>query len=83
MNNADMPIIPVVNSNGLPSTAEALMPSMETPITGLTKREHYAGLAMQGGWYDMTDAGKAKHYEYAARACVAMADALLAALEEQ
>lgn len=49
----------------------------------LTKREYFAGLAMQGGWYDMTDAGMLKHYEYTAKACVAMADALLAALEEQ
>ena len=41
MNNSDMPAMPVTDSNG---------PFMQPagPSVGLTKREHFAAMAMQG-----------------------------------
>mgnify|MGYP003664839903 FL=1 len=50
---------------------------------GLSKREYFAGLAMQGCWWELTDAARPQHFAMAAESCVAMADALLAELEKQ
>lgn len=79
MKNADMPINSVVNSNGVPSTAEAVLPSMGTLLVGLTKREYFAGLAMQG----FCATGHYANGNDIASDAVKAADALLAALEEQ
>jgi hypothetical protein len=68
MNNADMP------ANVVPE--EHWDRSLSAPATGLTKREHFAGLAMQGllaaGLWGET------RIEYA----TAYADALLAELDK-
>ena len=45
MKNADKPINPVFNSNGFITHESHIKDSL---LIGLTKREHYAGLAMQG-----------------------------------
>ena len=44
MNNADMPARPIFNSEGFPTSDGYLD---ERLAQGLTKREHFAGLAMQ------------------------------------
>lgn len=51
-------------------------------ISTLTVREHFAVMAMQGCWYELTDCAQPRHIEYAAKASVEMADALLKALED-
>ncbi|MFT5518613.1 MAG: hypothetical protein ACI9RI_000879 [Oceanospirillaceae bacterium] len=61
MNNSDMPAMPVIRPEG--------------PSIGLTKREHFAGVAMQGL---LAHYGTAVHETYA----VLCADALLKNLEK-
>ena len=72
MNNADMPAMPhdIVFGKGYPLNYEP---------TGLTKREHFAGLAMQGV---MANEEEYPKWSDLARASVAAADALLKALEQ-
>lgn len=76
MNNADMPATPIFDSDGCPRLAGSLNQRNERETTGLTKREHLAGLAMQGliehAWDSETQAKKA----------VEMADALLRELDK-
>lgn len=48
---------------------------------GLTKREEFAKAAMQGAWWNLTDAARPQHFEGAAKLCAEMADVLLAELE--
>ena len=76
MNNSDMPAMPV----GLVVTESGDMYGCEASELGLTKREHFAGLAMQGfiasGYYKMNMA-----VGISARA-VRAADALLAELDK-
>ena len=66
MNNSDMPAMPVSGDM-----------RYDTTYSGLTKREHFAGLAMQGllAHYGNADA------ESCAPCAVALADALLKELE--
>ena len=66
-NNSDMPAMPVMD--------EAQEHGQHY---GLTKREHFAGLAMQGILSDSARAGNVSDY---ARDAVLYADALLAELE--
>jgi hypothetical protein len=75
MNNADMPAMP----------AEIMVQKTDTmwfgdKFPGLTKREHFAAMAMQGfisaGWAGMPPVDILAGY------AVEQADALLAALEE-
>ena len=75
MNNADMPAMsqPVtLNEYGETTVAS----DMSTDYMGLTKREHFAGLAMQGLLSHYGDSYT--HY----LAAVEYADALLKALEQ-
>ena len=70
MNNSDMPAMPLPNSDiGLGG-----------PDLGLTKREHFAGLAMQG--LVTADKGFRGTPEEKAALAVMIADALLAELEK-
>lgn len=74
VNNADLPAMPQNNS-------ETLCQQTGTPHymhSGLTKREYFAGLAMQGIVMHTTMSPDLKH---AAERSVFMADALLAELE--
>jgi hypothetical protein len=50
MNNADMPANPIVNSDGFPTLGSFFESTADggPEAIGLTKREHFAGLAMQG-----------------------------------
>tara|TARA_R110000737_G_scaffold41837_3_gene62530 strand:+ start:189 stop:425 length:237 start_codon:yes stop_codon:yes gene_type:complete len=75
MNNADMPANVV--------TEDHWDRSLAAPATGLTKREHFAGLAMQGllaGGYCM-DEPQNRLSDVPSEA-VALADALLAELSK-
>ena len=45
MENADKPINPIHNSDGFPSYETVI--NQDGVLTGLTKREYFAGLAMQ------------------------------------
>jgi len=76
MNNADMPAMPVTDAKG-PYKQESGLVSI-----GLTKREHFAGLAMQGilttvGTMWSEDADECALY------AVEYANALLKALKEK
>jgi hypothetical protein len=73
MNNSDMPAAPVITSTTM-DTEQSTLTSVGT--TGLTKREHFAGLAMQGllAHYGDSDA-------YSIVSAVRYADALLKELE--
>jgi hypothetical protein len=78
MNNADMPAMPqpiAANENEFLDTKE-----YSEGNSGLTKREHFAGLAMQGL---ITLKGRdCSDTEITAMQCVRMADALLAQLDK-
>ena len=78
MNNADMPAMaqPVTSDENGEITIAA---DYDTDYMGLTKREHFAGLAMQGLMSD--EAGYLKWSDLA-KDSVAVADALLKALEK-
>ena len=76
MNNANMPAAPVIVSTTV-DTEQSTLTSVGT--TGLTKREHFAGLAMQGV---MANEEEYPKWSDLARASVAAADALLKALEQ-
>jgi hypothetical protein len=76
MNNANMPAAPVIVSTTL-WPEQSTLTSVGT--TGLTKREHFAGLAMQGV---MANEEEYPKWSDLARASVAAADALLKALEQ-
>lgn len=75
MKNANTPAMPVTDSEGIGDS-------------GLTKREHFAGLAMQGylsmmAWSDGVDGGSVSpSYDEVAKESVAFADHLLFELEK-
>ena len=71
-----MPAAPVIVSTTL-WPEQSTLTSVGT--TGLTKREHFAGLAMQGV---MANEEEYPKWSDLARASVAAADALLKALEQ-
>ena len=86
MDNKDMPAMPLVNECGHPYHASSISWD-NTPLTsGLTKREHFAGLAMQSvlnnfnpyeqGDFDSSD------YRLTVQHAVGLADALLAELDK-
>ncbi len=81
MNNADMPAMPMVNSDGFP-TAGGFFESKaegEYESIGLTKREHFAGLAMQG----ICASGPVISNKLIVIESLRLADALLAELDKE
>jgi hypothetical protein len=84
MNNKDMPAMPtglvdedVFNSEG------KFCGTVEANYVGLTKREHFAGLAMQGLCHAIDSQGTWAHDpETVAESAVTYADALLAELDK-
>ena len=79
MRNADMPINPVRGATNVPFSNHDYGAVMNCMI-GLTKREQFAAMAMQGNLavffdHDVTD------YREIAHDCVNIADALLKELE--
>lgn len=72
MNNADMPAMPLLDNTG--SVDGQFM-------IGLTKREHFAGMIMQGILSGVLSNGVDVEWAQAATDSVRAADALLAELE--
>ena len=82
MKNSDKPINPIVQEENIGQGGKILM----CTEYGLTKREHYAGLAMQGllalpdkGTFDSFD----KAIEWICEVSVKFADELLKQLENE
>ena len=73
MNNSDLPANPTSPNGSDPEWAAAV-------TGGLTKREHFAGLAMQG--LITLKGADCMDKDITARQCVRMADALLAELDK-
>ena len=74
MKNADLPAMPISLTDS--QLDFFLKSNKEINISGLTKREHFAAMAMQGAIAAHFDADDVPTY------AVSMADALLAALEQ-
>ena len=72
MKNSDMPAMPVMDES-----------EIHGQHYGLTKREHFAALAMQGVWPDLMDGCQPRHLKYSVKQCVMFADALLAELDKE
>ena len=84
MNNSDMPIAPLVNDNGHPLHASHIAWDNKPLALGLTKREHFAGLAMQGILANSQyEAPRANKLAGMAIDALAAADALLAELDKE
>lgn len=84
MKNGDKPINPSTSIK-INDTEffEYNLPNKERQYSGLTKREHYAGLALQGFCSNqefMSNLGKT---ELIARSCIEIAEELLKQLEEK
>lgn len=85
MENKDKPIVPLYGAdkslfNSIGIDADYLS-SHGNPLIGLTKREHFAGLAMQGMLASSAGSGMWPNAEHYAKASVKVADELLKALE--
>ena len=78
MNNSDMPIAPLVNDNGHPLHASHIAWDNKPLTLGLTKREHFASLAMQA----LITNGQGQ-FTVIAEAALRAADALLAELDKE
>ena len=78
MKNGDMPAAPMVNEHCCPHHHSSVL-VQQGQVIGLTKRELFAAMAMQGIRATMPY-GRASYAE-AAHGAVAQADALLAVLE--
>ena len=72
MNNGDKPASPV---------KPEVIQGNDQVYLGLTKREQFAAMAMQGTWWNLTDCNRDQHFDHAAKSCVKMADALLKELD--
>jgi hypothetical protein len=84
MNNADMPAIPtgLIHEDVFNSDSE-FCGTVEARYVGLTKREHFAGLAMQGLCHAIDSQGTWAHdAETVAETAVRYADALLDELDK-
>ena len=78
MNNSDMPANPVRGADNVPFNMSRGMPPFAA--TGLTKREHFAAMAMQGLLVNMGRNGYSDAKSVSGEA-LKQADALLKALE--
>ena len=85
MNNGNQPINVVRGANNVPFDNDGFLES-RSMVTGLTKREHFAGLAMQNiiNRYNPFEQGDfdSSEYEIVAINAVGLADALLAELDK-
>jgi len=70
--NAEQPAFPIIETNGNGETSVAV---------GLTKREYFAGLAMQGIWASVKD-DAFENYVNVARMAINQADELLKQLNQ-
>jgi hypothetical protein len=77
MNNADMPASPMTNSEGFSGNPKSVGCGGGW-TSGLTKREHFAAMAMQGFLANYAST----HFENCAEHAVKQADALLEELDK-
>lgn len=86
LNNGDMPVNPIVMDNGHPYHASNVCFENTPLASGLTKREHFAGLAMINiiSRYNPWEEGDfdSSEYEIVAENAVGLADALLKQLDK-
>jgi methyl coenzyme M reductase beta subunit len=91
MNNPDMPAMPskvtyekhVITTNARTGSREDLgMQKVTESMVGLSKREHFAGLAMQGLAARNLDYGQPTWVEDTANMATDLADALLKELDK-
>lgn len=92
MKNGDMPVSPILNEHGCPHHHSSIL-VQDGQVTGLTKREMFAAMAMQGivgsisseaEYQRLKSLANAEHLnvsQWIARDAVKQADALLAELE--
>ena len=77
MNNSDMPAMP---SDKLYRGEDG--GTVRKMSTGLTKREHFAGLIMSSIAFEASDKCRPNHFDHTAMIAVQMADALLLELDK-
>lgn len=82
MKNADMPVTPLVNDKGHPYHSTQIAFDNNPLTSGLTKREHFAGLAMQGILAGVLATKTPVPASQMAKDAVNDADALLKELEQ-
>jgi len=85
MNNGDMPAKPLPNgADNRPYTFTHNHTAQPYHATGLTKREHFAGLAMQSciSLMDTNTAGNAEVFSEISEIAVSFADAILKELDK-
>jgi hypothetical protein len=78
--NSNDPINAVVNSHGFPSLKNAVIDNSNEQLIGLTKREIFAAMAMQGL---MANIDPVNHKDYIAENSVKIADALIKELNKE
>ena len=78
INNGDMPTTPILASPPTDSYGRSIEHDDSYYATGLTKREHFAALAMQG----ILGAGYTSHEQSVPSVSVRLADALLKELDK-
>jgi hypothetical protein len=86
MKNSDMPAMPIFGEDGMPTAHDEDAPNEF--MTGLTKLEHFAGLAMQGilanpKFIDVFDDGHIQPAADLEKWAAGSAQRLLAELEKQ
>jgi hypothetical protein len=80
MKNADMPAMPITDNEGsVVGASYAFVWGDKLACIGLTKREHFAGLALQG----ILCGDPSERFDTAAEYAVKHADALLAELNKE
>ena len=81
MKNADKPINPIFTDSGYPVSEDRIYKST---ITGLTKREYFAGLALQGTCSNQEFLKNLNaDPNLVIKACIEIADELLKQLENE
>ena len=81
MKNADKPINPIFTDSGSPVSEDRIYKST---ITGLTKREYFAGLALQGTCSNQEFLKNLNaDPNLVIKACIEIADELLKQLENE
>jgi hypothetical protein len=81
MENSEKPICPIFNSDGIPTFEDSSYVNPKQDLMGLSKREYFAGLAMQG-WIACQSIDFRGEKEDGVRRAIEWADELLKQLEK-
>lgn len=83
MKNSDKPIYPIADEQGYVGNLEVILKNCNNPSIGLTKREYFAAMAMQGLLSaDARYKGRTDNRESLAKDAIAQADELLKQLDQ-